>query len=130
MLNFLYGVLATWFLLGLGYSFWWGSNNLYTLLMEIPGGIIEILVEIVCFPCIWFYKVFLRHTIHPVSFEVLAVKKIIEDSKRVFGNVYFCHDKKAKAFVNKIFFFRVDTTFTNPNKPSSPEGNFRIGVDN
>lgn len=130
MLNFLYGVLVTWFLLGLGYSFWWGDKNLYTLLMEIPGGIIQIFVEVVCFPFIWFYKVFLRHTIHPVSFEVLKVKKIIDDSTRIFGNVYFCHDKKAKAFVNRIFFFRVNPTFTNPNKPSSPEGNFRIGVDN
>ena len=44
MLNFVYGVLATWFVLGLGYSFWWGDNNLYTLLMELPGGIIGIIV--------------------------------------------------------------------------------------
>ena len=103
MMNFIYGVLATWFLLGLGYSFWWGENNFYTLLMEIPGGIIQIIVVIIGFPFIWFYKVFLRHTIHPVSFEVLEVKKIVADSTRIFGNVYFCFDKKAKALVNKFF---------------------------
>jgi len=130
MMNFIYGVLATWFLLGLGYSFWWGENNFYTLLMEIPGGIIQIIVVIIGFPFIWFYKVFLRHTIHPVSFEVLEVKKIVADSTRIFGNVYFCFDKKAKALVNKFFFFRVDPTFSNPNKPSIPKGNFKIGVDN
>ena len=58
------------------------------------------------------------------------MKKIVADSTRLFGNVYFCFDKKAKALVNKCFFFRIDPTFSNPNKPSSPEGNFRIGVDN
>lgn len=130
MLNFLYGVLATWFLLGLGYSFWWGDHNLYTLLMELPGGIIGIAVKVVYFPIIWFYIVFLRYTIHPISIKVLEVKSILANSTRIFGNVYFCYDKKAKALANKILFFRVDPTFTNPNKPSSPEGNFRIGVDN
>lgn len=130
MLNFMYGVLATWFLLGLGYSFWWGENNLYTLLMEIPAGIAEVVIEIICYPFIWCYRVFLRHTIHPVSPAVLEVQKIIADSRRVWGNTYFCVDKKAKAFRNKIFFFRIDPTISNPNKPSTPEGNFRIGVDN
>lgn len=120
MLNFLYGILATWFLLGLGYSFWWGDNNFYTLLMKIPGGIIQIIVEVVCFPFIWFYKVFLRHTLHPVSPKVMTVKSILADSRRICGNLYFCHDKKAKAFCNKIFFFRINPEFSNPNAPSSP----------
>ena len=26
--------------------------------------------------------------------------------KRLFGNIYFCHDKKAKNWLNKIFLFR------------------------
>lgn len=128
MLNFIAGAIATWFLLGLGYSFWWGDNNLYTLLMEIPGGILTVIVEVICFPIIWFYKVFLRHTIHPVSPAVMEVKKILADSRRVCGNIYFCHDKKAKAFCNKIFFFRIDPKISNPNKPSIPEGKFRIGA--
>lgn len=130
MLNFVYGVLATWFFCGFLYTNFWGEDNLATLILDVPMMICEIIVKVVCFPVIWFYKVFLRHTIHPVSFEVLEVKKIVADSTRLFGNLYFCHDKKAKALVNKIFFFRVDPTFSNPNKPSSPEGNFRIGVDN
>ena len=130
MMNFIYGVLVTWFVCGFLYSNYWGEDNLATLILDTPMKILEIIVVIVCAPFIWFYKVFLRHTIHPVSFEVLEVKKIVADSTRIFGNLYFCHDKKAKALVNKIFFFRVDPTFSNPNKPSSPEGNFRLGVDN
>lgn len=127
MLNFIYGVLATWFLLGLGYSFWWGDNNLYTLLMELPAGILQIIIEILCYPAILFYRVFLRHTLHPASMDALKSLRLMEDSRRVCGNLYFCHDKKAKALRNKFFFFRIDPTFTNPNKPTSPE-NFRIGA--
>jgi len=130
MTNFIYGVLVTWFVCGFLYSNYWGEDNLATLILDTPMKILEILVTVVCFPFIWFYKVFLRHTIHPVSFEVLAVKRIVADSTRIFGNIYFCYDKTAKALVNKIFFFRVDPTFSNPNKPSSPKGNFRFGVDN
>ena len=130
MMNFIYGVLVTWFVCGFLYSNYWGEDNLATLILDTPMKILEIIVVVVCAPFIWFYKIFLRHTIHPVSFEVLEVKKIVADSTRIFGNLYFCHDKKAKALVNKIFFFRVDPTFSNPNKPSSPEGNFRLGVDN
>lgn len=128
MFSFIAGVLVTWFLLGLGYSAWWSRSNLYTLIMELPVKIIEVILEVVCFPFVWFYLVFLRHTIHPVSPAVLEVKKIIADSRRVFGNVYFCYDKKARAFRNKIFFFRINPAISNPNKPSIPEGNFRIGA--
>lgn len=128
MLNFIAGVIATWFLLGLGYSLWWGENNLYTLIMEIPGGIAKVVVEIVCYPFIWIYCVFLRHTIHPVNPAVLEVKRIIEDSHKISKNVYFCYDKKARAFRNKIFFFRVSEKVPNPNEASSPEGEFRFGA--
>lgn len=129
MFGFICGVLVTWYLLGLGYSVWWGENNLYTLLMEIPGGITQAVLEILFYPAILFYRVFLRHTIHPVPFTVLEVQRIVGDSRRVFGNVYFCHDKKAKAFRNKFFFFRTSEKIDNPNKPSVPEGGFRLGND-
>ena len=119
MMNFIYGVLTTWFLLGLGYSFWWGDHNFYTLLMEIPGGIIQILVEVICFPFIWFYKVFLRHTIHPVSFEVLAVKKIVADSTRIFGNVYFCHDKKEMKMLHQVFEKAIQDYTMQKNAPAA-----------
>lgn len=129
MMNFIYGVLVTWFVCGFLYSNFWGEDNLATLILDTPMKILEIITRIICFPFIWFYRVFLRNTIHPVSFEVPAVKEIVANSTRIFGNIYFCYDKNAKALVNKIFFFRIDSTMSNPNKPSSPE-NFRIGVDN
>lgn len=129
MMNFIYGVLVTWFVCGFLYSNFWGEDNLATLILDTPMKILEIITRIICFPFIWFYRVFLRNTIHPVSFEVPAVKEIVANSTRIFCNIYFCHDKNAKALVNKIFFFRIDPTMSNPNKPSSPE-NFRIGVDN
>ena len=129
MMNFIYGVLVTWFVCGFLYSNFWGEDNLATLILDTPMKILEIITRIISFPFIWFYRVFLRNTIRPVSFEVPAVKEIVANSTRIFGNIYFCHDKTAKALVNKIFFFRIDPTMSNPNKPSSPE-NFRIGVDN
>lgn len=128
MMNFIYGVLTTWFLLGLGYSIWWGDNNLYTLLMEIPAGIIQIFIEIICFPFILFYRVFLRHTIKPVNPDQIRNARIWEDSKHLFWDLWVCYDKGAKAFRNKVFFFRVLPPVIS-NEPSSPE-NFRIGVDN
>lgn len=127
MLNFIYGVIVTWFLLGLGYSFWWGEKNLYTLLMEIPGGIIQILIEIICFPFMLFYLVFLRHTIKPVDSKTIEKANIWKDSKHLFGPIYICFDWKAKRLCNKIFLFRVKPPVIS-DKADSPEF-FRIGVD-
>lgn len=128
MLYFIAGVLTTWFLLGLGYSAWWGENNFYTLLMELPGGILQIVLEILFYPFILFYRIFLRHTLRPVNPAVLEVQRIILDSHKVCKNLYFCHDKKAKAFRNKFFFFRVNPKVPDPTKPSVPQGKFRIGA--
>lgn len=128
MLNFALGVITTWFLLGLGYSFWRGEKNLYTLLMEIPGGIIQILIEIICFPFMLFYLVFLRHTIKPVDSEAIEKANIWKDSRYLFGSIYICFDWKAKRLCNKIFLFKVKPPVIS-HEPSSPES-FRIGVDN
>lgn len=128
MMNFIYGALVTWFLLGLGYSFWWGDHNFYTLLMEIPGGIIQILVEVVCFPFMLFYLIFLRHTIKPVDSEAIEKANIWKDSKHLFGPIYICFDWKAKRLCNKIFLFKVKSPVIS-DKADSPEF-FRIGVDN
>lgn len=128
MLNFFFGAITTWFICGFLYTNFWGEDNLATLILDIPMMIVQAIIEIICYPFIWCYRVFLRHTLHPVCPAVLEVQKIMADSRRVWGNTYFCVDKKAKAFRNKIFFFRIDPTISNPNKPSSPE-NFRIGVD-
>lgn len=46
MINFIYGVLITWFLLGIGYSMWWGENNLYNLLMELPAQIVTTILAV------------------------------------------------------------------------------------
>lgn len=129
MMNFIYGVLTAWFICSIAFVFEDDCLWVDTMdwILRFPCYILWKALCLLFFPFIWFYKVFLRHTIHPVSFEVLEVKKIVADSTRIFGNVYFCFDKKAKALVNKFFFFRVDPTFSNPNKPSIPEGNFKIG---
>ena len=36
------------------------------------------------------------------------VMEVLKDTcvKRLFGNIYFCYDKKAKNWLNKIFLFR------------------------
>lgn len=115
MLNFVYGVLATWFVLGLA-----STSEFGELVLEAPINILGILLGVLCFPFIWFYCVFIRHTRTPVSPRVLEVQKIMADSTRLWGNLYFCYDSKARALRNKMFFFRVSDEIDNPNKPSSP----------
>lgn len=48
---------------------------------------------------------FVRCCFKPVRSDVMEVLK---DTyvKRLFGSVYFCYDKKAKNWLNKIFLFR------------------------
>ena len=48
---------------------------------------------------------FVRFCFIPVRPDVM---EILKDAyvKRLFGNIYFCHDKKAKNWLNKIFLFR------------------------
>ena len=48
---------------------------------------------------------FVRYCFKPVRPNVM---KVLKDTyvKRLFGNIYFCHDKKAKSWLNKIFLFR------------------------
>lgn len=47
---------------------------------------------------VWFY-------FKPVRSDAM---EILKDAyvKRLFGNIYFCYDKKAKNWMNKIFLFR------------------------
>ena len=131
-MKYIIGALVAWFICS--FAFVLEDECLWVDIMDkilrFPCFIFWKVVCVLAYPFIWCYRVFLRHTLHPVSPDVLEVQKIIADSRRVWGNTYFCHDKKAKAFYNKIFFFRIDPTISNPNKPSSPEGNFRLGVDN
>lgn len=48
---------------------------------------------------------FVRFCFIPVRQDVMEVLK---DTyvKRLFGEIYFCYDKKAKSWLNKIFLFR------------------------
>ena len=48
---------------------------------------------------------FARCCFKPVRPDVM---KVLKDTyvKRLFGEIYFCYDKKAKSWLNKIFLFR------------------------
>lgn len=48
---------------------------------------------------------FVRLCFKPVRPDIMDYLKGVY-VKRLFGNVYFCHDKKAKNWMNKIFLFR------------------------
>lgn len=64
---------------------------------------IAISVVALFIPCgIWR---FIRFCFIPVRPDVM---QILKDAyvKRLFGNIYFCYDKKAKNRMNKIFLFR------------------------
>ena len=48
---------------------------------------------------------FVRYCFKPVRPDVMDCLKGAY-VKRLFGNIYFCYDKKAKNWLNKIFLFR------------------------
>lgn len=48
---------------------------------------------------------FVRLCFKPVRPDVMDYLKDVY-VKRLFGNIYFCYDKKAKNWLNKIFLFR------------------------
>ena len=127
MKMFLLGVLVMWFILSYLYKFVsmsWGEN-----VIGFPMAVCGVLFTILVSPFVLFYLIFLRHTIKSVTPAQVEKAKIMEDSKHLFGPVYICFDKKAKRLCNKVFLFRVQW-LEQDDIPSSPEGNFRIGVDN
>ena len=67
----------------------------------IPFCAVSIVVLIIPF----FIWRFVRLCFKPVRPDVMNYLKGIY-VKRLFGNIYFCHDKKAKNWLNKIFLFR------------------------
>ena len=124
---FLLGALVMWFILSYLYKFVsmnWGEN-----VIGFPMAVCGVLFTILVSPFVLFYLIFLRHTIKSVTPAQVEKAKIMEDSKHLFGPVYICFDKKAKRLCNKVFLFRVKW-LEQDDIPSSPEGNFRIGVDN
>jgi hypothetical protein len=88
----------------------------------------NVILEIIIFPFVLFWCIFLRHTIKPVDSEAVEKANIWKDSKHLFGSVYICFDWKAKRLSNKVFLFKVKSPVIS-DKADSPEF-FRIGVDN
>ena len=127
MKMFLLGALVMWFILSYLYEFVsmnWGEN-----VIGFPMAVCCVLFTILVSPFVLFYLIFLRHTIKSVTPAQVEKANIMKDSKHLFGPVYICFDKKAKRLCNKVFLFRIQW-FEQDRIPSSPEGNFRIGVDN
>ena len=121
---FLLGALVAWFAV----SFIETSTHICGVL-EFPMDVLTTILAILASPFVFFYMIFLRHTIKSVTPAQVEKADIMKDSKHLFGPVYICFDKKAKRFCNKVFLFRVQW-LEQDRIPSSPEGNFRIGVDN
>lgn len=124
---FLTGAVAMWFIISYCYEI--APMNCAENMIEFPMAVCRILFKILISPFILFYLIFLRHTIKSVTPAQVEKADIMKDSKHLFGPVYICFDKKSKRLCNKVFLFRVQW-FEQDNIPSSPEGNFRIGVDN
>ena len=121
---FLIGALCAWFLV----SFIEEYTHICGVL-EFPMVVINVILEIIIVPFVLFWCIFLRHTIKSVTPAQVEKADIMKDPKHLFGPVYICFDKKAKRLCNKVFLFRVKW-LEQDDIPSSPEGNFRIGVDN
>ena len=124
---FLAGAVAMWFIISYCYEI--APMNCAENMIEFPMTVCRILFKILISPFILFYLIFLRHTIKSVTPAQVEKADIMKDSKHLFGPVYICFDKKAKRLCNKVFLFRVQW-LEQDDIPSSPEGNFRIGVDN
>jgi len=120
---FLLGALCAWFLV----SFIEEYTHICGVL-EFPMIVMNVILEIIIFPFVLFWCIFLRHTIKPVDPEAIEKANIWKDSKHLFGSVYICFDWKAKRLCNKIFLFKVKPPVIS-DKADSPEF-FRIGVDN
>ena len=124
---FLLGAVVMWFIISYCYEI--APMNCAENMIEFPMAVFGVLLRILISPFMLFYLIFLRHTIKSVTPAQVEKAKIMEDSKHLFGPVYICFDKKAKRLCNKVFLFRVKW-LEQDDIPSSPEGNFRIGVDN
>ena len=123
-MEYLIGALCAWWLI----SFIETETHILCGLIDFPMIVTHVALEIILFPFVLFYRVFLRHTINPVTQEQVNKAKIMEDSKHLFDDLYVCFDKNAKKLCNKVFLFRIKH-IEYSNTPSSPEGEFRIGEE-
>lgn len=108
MLNFLLGLLTGYVIISIVHEYHWGQPFIYFI--EFPAVVFECIVEIllatVLFPFLFVWKLF-RHCFRPVELERIQNLKLMDDSTHLFGSIYFCHDKTAKRFINRFFFYRV-----------------------
>lgn len=70
---------------------------------------ISFLTLVISFIPICIYRIFFRLTIKPVL-KRRWDKTNLTLKKHLFSNLWFCVDKEAKHFWNKIFFVRVEKT--------------------
>ena len=108
MLNFFLGILAGYIILSFLHEELWGQRwmNFIQLPYLLIYTILEAILEIILFPFIFVWKLF-RPCIRPVELERIQNLKLMDDSTHLFGSIYFCHDKTAKRFINKYFFYRI-----------------------
>ena len=104
MLNFLLGILAGYIVLSFVHEKLWGQR--WMNFIQLPYLLITGILEILLFPYVFFWKLF-HNVSKPVKLEAIQNLKLMDNSTHLFGGIYFCHDKKAKRFVNKFFFYRV-----------------------
>ena len=101
MKMFLLGFLVCYIIASLFYFFDDEADT--NLMMVFVAPWVAVCLVIVFIPySIWR---FVRLCFKPVRLDVMDYLK---DTyvKRLFSNIYFCHDKKAKNWLNKIFLFR------------------------
>ena len=108
MLNFFLGIFAGYIILSFIHEELWGQRwmDFIQLPYLIIRTVIQIILEILIFPYVFFWKLF-HNVSKPVKLEAIQNLKLMDDSTHLFGGIYFCHDKTAKRFVNKFFFYRV-----------------------
>ena len=101
MKMFLLGFLACYVIASL---FYFLDDEADTYLMAVfvtPWNIIWLIISFIPY-VIWR---FVRFCFKPVRSNVMEILKGAY-VKRLFGEIYFCYDKKAKNWLNKIFLFR------------------------
>ena len=101
MKMFLLGFLACYVIASLFYFLDDEADTYLITIFVTPWGIVWLIVSFI--PCVIWR--FVRFCFKPVRPDVMVYLKGVY-VKRLFGNVYFCYDKTAKKWPNKIFLLR------------------------
>lgn len=138
MLKFLIGFIVGWLTTELLRNWYENTTsasvaNIVDKILYFPIQVLTYACYIILFPFIWAHQMF-KNVIHPVTPEQWKRAKI----KRYLGkhNFKVVFDWDARPIVNKIFFVRIANSdklkpeyIVETNKPSSPEGEYRIGPE-